>query len=446
MDFWFMVSQSVTLFASPIMIEVLFSRQLNRKQLIIWNCLLVVVSIIGMNLQYEGSEIDVILSFFPIAMLSTLSLNVVLARKFLELSWSLSFVLSCLSTSLYRAVYAVVGNIIDHVLHGRLGWKNDYTDTTPLYALYRFVLALLVYVCILLLALNIRKRTERNNLLGILINYPASVTDIVLCIYLLVFIHTIGRLFILDNTLIYAIAATIGVSAAVYLFCRSTMLTRKKNIEQQIYFENLKQYRDSVESANQEVLSFRKEYKDILLEIDHYLVTEDSSGLRAYYEETISISDYELNNYTKKLGTISNIKEDFIKGILFSKQREAQQRNITCTIKVLEPFQADTKEPIKIIRILGNLLDNAIEAAEITREKKIDIVFFIDEEGQRKIIISNSRQPEAMNVAELHQRGKTLKENHSGIGLANIAKLADSHLQVEFKIMEEQFVSIITIC
>ncbi|MBL1226013.1 GHKL domain-containing protein [Enterococcus sp. BWR-S5] len=444
MEFWYNLAQNATLFASPIMIEVLYGKQLARKQLIKWNLILFIVSIISIRVQYLGMELEDWVNFLPIAMLSTLTLNVIVAKRFLGISWKLSFVLASLSTALYRAVYAIIGNVLDDLFPSQLDWAIFFKEP-QLFATRYLLIALLIYSVILLISVDIRRKSEKANLLDVLTNYPSSITDVILCVCLLVFIITVGRLFVMDNTFYISIAVTSGVSGAVYFFCKNVMLTQKKVIEQQAYFQNLEQYRHSVETAHDEVFMFKKRYYDILSTIDSYLVAENLSGLKDFYRDTISESDYELNEYTKKLGTISNIKEDFIKGILFSKQQEAQQRQVSFNVKVLEKFQADTKDPVKIIRILGNLLDNAIDAAEMTMEKKLDIVFFIDEHGQRKIIISNSRQREAMNISELKQRGKTMKEEHSGIGLSNIAKLCDFHTQVEFKLLDNQFVSTITL-
>lgn len=445
MEFWFNLGQNATLFASPIMIEILYGQQLSRKQLLQWNLILFIVSIISIKVQYLGMEFEQWGNFLPIAMMSTLTLNVIVAKRFLGISWKLSFVLATLSTSLYRAIYAVVGNSIYCVFPKQLDWDNFFAEP-QIFALRYVLIALLIYICIILSSMDIRRRMKNNDLLDILTNYPASITDITLCVCLLIFIITLGRLFVIDDGIFLIIITTFGASGAVYFFCRNVMLTQKKVIEQQAYFQNLEQYKHSVEKAHDEVFAFKRSYHDILSKIDSYLVAENLSGLKKYYQNTILASDYELDEYTNKLGTIGNIKEDFIKGILFSKQQEAQQRGVLFNVKALEKFEAATKDPVKIIRILGNLLDNAIDAAEVTTEKKLDIVFFVDEHGQRKIIISNSRQQETMDISELKQRGKTMKEEHSGIGLSNIAKLCDFHTQVEFKLLDNQFVSTITLC
>ena len=69
-------------------------------------------------------------------------------------------------------------------------------------------------------------------------------------------------------------------------------------------------------------------------------------------------------------------------------------------------------------RILGILLDNAIEAASECEEKLINIYFRNEYNRNRNIvIISNTYKNKTVNTDEIFEKGKTGKENHSGLGL-----------------------------
>ena len=75
-------------------------------------------------------------------------------------------------------------------------------------------------------------------------------------------------------------------------------------------------------------------------------------------------------------------------------------------------------------RILGILLDNAIEAAEKSKEKLINISFRKDERNNRNLIlIENSYANKDVDTEEIFNKGFTEKENHTGIGLWEVRKI-----------------------
>ena len=82
-------------------------------------------------------------------------------------------------------------------------------------------------------------------------------------------------------------------------------------------------------------------------------------------------------------------------------------------------------------RILGILLDNAIEAAEQSNEKLINISFRKDDKNKRNIIlIENSYANKEIDIDTIFHKGYTEKENHSGIGLWEVRKLLSKNNNV----------------
>ena len=82
-------------------------------------------------------------------------------------------------------------------------------------------------------------------------------------------------------------------------------------------------------------------------------------------------------------------------------------------------------------RILGILLDNAIEAAENSKEKLINVSFRQDSKNHRNIIsIENSYSNKDVNTEAIFNKGFTEKENHSGIGLWEVRKIISKNNNV----------------
>lgn len=67
-------------------------------------------------------------------------------------------------------------------------------------------------------------------------------------------------------------------------------------------------------------------------------------------------------------------------------------------------------------RILGILLDNAIEASKECKEKIINITFRYDTKNNRQLIIIENTYPnKQIDTEKIFEKGITEKENHTRI-------------------------------
>ena len=75
-------------------------------------------------------------------------------------------------------------------------------------------------------------------------------------------------------------------------------------------------------------------------------------------------------------------------------------------------------------RILGILLDNAIEASSESDEKIINITFRNDSKNSRQlIIIENSYKDKNIDTDKIFEKGISGKENHTGLGLWEVRQI-----------------------
>ena len=77
----------------------------------------------------------------------------------------------------------------------------------------------------------------------------------------------------------------------------------------------------------------------------------------------------------------------------------------------------------KFSRILGVLLDNAIEEAEKCDEKIIKVSFRRENKNHRAVfLVQNTYTNKNVNIEEIFKKGFSGKQNHSGIGLWEVRK------------------------
>ena len=75
-------------------------------------------------------------------------------------------------------------------------------------------------------------------------------------------------------------------------------------------------------------------------------------------------------------------------------------------------------------RVLGILLDNAIDASSECDEKVINIIFRDDAKNHRQLItIENTYQDKNVDTEKIFDKGVSGKENHTGLGLWEVRKI-----------------------
>ena len=75
-------------------------------------------------------------------------------------------------------------------------------------------------------------------------------------------------------------------------------------------------------------------------------------------------------------------------------------------------------------RILGILLDNAIEASAECEEKIINLTFRNDTKNSRQlVIVENTYKNKDIDTDKIFEKGFSGKENHTGLGLWEVRKL-----------------------
>ena len=94
-------------------------------------------------------------------------------------------------------------------------------------------------------------------------------------------------------------------------------------------------------------------------------------------------------------------------------------------------------------RILGILLDNAIEASKECDEKIINITFRNDQKNNRQlIIIENTYKNKDIDTEKIFEKGVSEKENHTGLGLWEVRKIIKKNNNINlFTNKTDQFFS-----
>lgn len=127
----------------------------------------------------------------------------------------------------------------------------------------------------------------------------------------------------------------------------------------------------------------------------------------------------------KKLPAEINTYHTIINAILNTKYDEIKQKDITLIVKVND-LSGITMNDEDIVVLLSNLLNNAIEACEKSKEKMLKLKFVIEDE-QIILSVKNSIAELPISVDGQLVTSKVDKEDSHGIGMKNIVDVIEKY-------------------
>lgn len=231
-----------------------------------------------------------------------------------------------------------------------------------------------------------------------------------------------------DAKFISIMYAVVIITTAILIITISFSIIRqiqyKRNIKE---IENYYKYTLQIEKINNEMRKFRHDYVNILSTLSDYIRENDMEGLRKYFNEEIIPMQDNMQMKTLKISGIENLKVREIKGLITTKILQAQEKNIRLSIEVPEPIEKIDMPIINLSRIIGILLDNAIEASEkIEDDPLIRIAFIKNEDDSVMFIIMNKCKPDMPRVHTLFQENYSTKGKNRGLGLSNLKEITDA--------------------
>lgn len=256
-------------------------------------------------------------------------------------------------------------------------------------------------------------------------SFPASVliADLLCeasCAALFIANFTYGEMIDYPQWIIHlntALFSLFFVMAGVLLFLILRMFQRNQEYQLRLtYLSAAQEYSKSLEASYEEIKKFRHDYKNLLFALSGYLEEGDLPGARTYLSETLlPFSEKSQSLWSEKVFEEIAIPE--IKGLLLCKTVLARRNKIDVTFFIPQKVESLQIETVDFVRILGIYLDNAIDAARESKEKKI---FFqlIPENSSISLKLSNSFSNDTLTIKAIHNPAFTTKGKGHGHGLS----------------------------
>lgn len=412
--------------ASMLLFTTIFDMKSSRKSKIIYVFLVAIVgSIIRIFVPDPyGSFLNILVVICCIKFIFKTTILKALLSEFIMIA--LSIVLELFMLKFYQTV---------------LNLPYDNVMTIPL---YRALFTLSIYLCIYILYRIIRyfkfniklENMTRKNRILFIINTLLGILAIATQIYLMAFYSDKMPIYI-TITSILSLLAYFVISFYSLLSTNKLDTTTRDLEEAQLYNKTLTILHDSIRG-------FKHDFHNIVQSIGGYADRGDLEGLRVYYRQLLQDCG-RTNNLTALNPEVIN--NPAIYNVMATKYHKADEIGVQINLGIFIDLN-EIEKHMKIYeftRILGILLDNAIEAASEC-ENKIIHVSFRKEQNRRRllVIIDNTYKNKDVNVDKIYEKDFSTKskETNSGLGLWEVRQILKKNNNLNlFTTKSEEFFS-----
>ena len=214
-----------------------------------------------------------------------------------------------------------------------------------------------------------------------------------------------------------------------------TRLAQELLAQQEIYSRHL-------ELAQKELHTVQYNYQTILSSLTNYAEADDSKGmLKLLHKEVLQI-DQSVDEHIKQMNQLVLIEIVELKGLVLSKILEAETRGCRLLVEVQTPIKQISMAIPDLLRCVGILLDNAIEAAA----ENSDLTLILLQEKHLTIVVKNSFI-DAPDLQKIWQEGYSTKGSDRGLGLSNLRQIVNGYDNIlqDTRIEQNQFVQVLVI-
>lgn len=346
-------------------------------------------------------------------------LNYVSAFILLHLLFKMHIVKTIIACALPSLIFNIIGSLI---FNPYLTWFNisyDEAMTVPIYRIpfYIFMYSIVFIFNVVIkynrISINILDEFDKKNKIIITLNFIFAFLYIIIqCILTINYIDILPIIYTFFNFICLLIY--FGISFFSLAKVINLVTTTQK-------LESAEEYNKTLHILHDNVRGFKHDFDNIVTTIGGFVKTNDMKGLESYY--------FQLEEDCQRVNNLYLLNPDIINNhgiynLLTTKYHDADEKGIKVNLTFLLDLNDIHMKIYEFSRILGILLDNAIEASNECEEKIINITFRNESKNNRHlIIIENTYKDKELNIDNIFNKGVSFKENHTGLGLWEVTQI-----------------------
>lgn len=223
----------------------------------------------------------------------------------------------------------------------------------------------------------------------------------------------------------YNIISTISI----FLISIYGIFSRREAIINKIKIDILEEKNKNLSEVNDYTRCFKHDFNNIIQAIDGYIMVNDMAALQKYFSGLLKEC-----NCMNSMDLLNNkgTENPAIYGVLLNKYKRAEENNINMNIDIMVSLDKFKEKSYVLSRMIGILLDNAIEATSECEEKIVNVQF-VKEEGKNRnlIIIENTYNNKNVDTNKIFEKNFTTKEGNSDLGLWKIRDILSKDMDLD---------------
>lgn len=203
--------------------------------------------------------------------------------------------------------------------------------------------------------------------------------------------------------------------------------------EQDLKIHELTSYNKTLSIMYDSIRGFRHDFSNFIQALDGYVKVNNIEGIQ---KMSASIVQECKNVNNMEILDPQIINNPAAYSMITNKYYLAQENNVTMNIEVMADLKSVEEYNYEFCRILGILLDNAIEASKNTENKIVNVKIFNDQKLKRKLVkIENTYDTSFdIDMDKLFDKGYTSKndtKNEHGLGLWTVKRILEKNHKLD---------------
>jgi two-component system sensor histidine kinase AgrC len=336
-----------------------------------------------------------------------------------------------IATYMFCALFDNFYSLLPYIFFSVSVYSMEKDSFPYLFFMLTYILSL-SFTCVLLAKL-LKHLAGKMNVAYSIRLFPAILVNLLFCLFIFLFNIIAGEdvgytpEIVTFNCILFTCHFIIN-SIATIRYVKSRVSEQEMKIRQDA-FDALQHYAEQLESTYDTLRSFKHDYHNIMLSMSHYIESENMNGLKTFYNETIAPIDKQISTDTAHLNQLKKLGIPELKSLLSSKLLCAANQGIDVAIDIRDEVSALLMDTIDLVRVMGILLDNAIEAA---LECDAPAIHFsvISLERQCLFIIKNTFVDKGIPLSSIRRPDVSSKGKNRGVGLYNVEQILEKQRDV----------------
>ena len=191
---------------------------------------------------------------------------------------------------------------------------------------------------------------------------------------------------------------------------------------------------------------FRHDLGNLVISMSLAIEEENIPEIQRIHREVLEKGYKKINTEELSGFNLVNIRDSALRSILIRGWLDARDAGVEMTFETSEPIEQLPVDLLDIVRIVGILVTNALEASKEAEEKKVHIAIF----SISKIVylvIHNTTNEITFDVRKIYEEGYSTKGENRGLGLNNVRKILANYgtMFLETELQGNRFLQVLKI-